>query len=54
MYQKEEEDLQRTLDKHIANGAEEWDVKNTVRVCDFGRARARAGALRPPAPFCPF
>ena len=31
LYQKEEEDLKRTLDKHVANNAEEWDIKNTVR-----------------------
>ena len=49
MYQKEEEDLQRTLDKHIANGAEEWDVKNTVRVCDFGRGPRSPARSRP---FC--
>lgn len=30
MYQKEEEGLQRKLDKHIADNAEEWDIKNTV------------------------
>lgn len=33
MYQKEEEDLQRKLDKHIAENAEDWDIKNTVRGC---------------------
>ena len=37
LYQKEEEDLKRKLDKYIADNAEEWDIKNAVR------------ALRPPA-----
>ncbi|CAL1694220.1 unnamed protein product [Somion occarium] len=28
-YQKEEEQLKRKLDKFIADGAEDWDIKNT-------------------------
>ena len=32
LYQKEEEDLKRKLDKYIADNAEEWDIKNTVRM----------------------
>ena len=53
MYQKEEEDLQRTLDKHIANGAEEWDVKNTVRVCDFVEGPRARGGSPPTRPLLP-
>ncbi|KAI0800818.1 tubulin binding cofactor A [Fomes fomentarius] len=34
LYQKEEEDLQRKLDKHIAENAEEWDIKNTRRMLE--------------------
>lgn len=30
LYRKEAEDLQRKLDKMIADGAEEWDLKNAV------------------------
>ena len=32
LYQKEEEDLKRKLDKFVADNAEEWDIKNTVRL----------------------
>ena len=38
LYQKEEEDLKRKLDKYIADNAEEWDIKNTVRNI-FGTCR---------------
>ena len=31
LYQDEEVELRRKLDKFIADNAEEWDVKNTVR-----------------------
>ncbi|KAI0756552.1 tubulin binding cofactor A [Daedaleopsis nitida] len=34
LYQKEEEDLKRKLDKHIADNAEEWDIKNTRRMLE--------------------
>ncbi|KAI0375458.1 hypothetical protein BV20DRAFT_960619 [Pilatotrama ljubarskyi] len=30
LYQKEEEDLKRKLDQHVADNAEDWDIKNTV------------------------
>ena len=30
MYRKEAEDQQRKLDKFVADGAEEWDIKNAV------------------------
>lgn len=31
MYAQENQDLKIKLDKHIANNAEEWDIKNGVR-----------------------
>ncbi|KAI0715096.1 tubulin binding cofactor A [Earliella scabrosa] len=34
LYQKEEEDLKRKLDKYIADNAEEWDIKNTRRMLE--------------------
>ncbi|KAI0361126.1 tubulin binding cofactor A [Trametes cingulata] len=34
LYQKEEEDLKRKLDKHIAENAEDWDIKNTRRMLE--------------------
>ncbi|KIK70515.1 hypothetical protein GYMLUDRAFT_184224 [Collybiopsis luxurians FD-317 M1] len=34
LYRKETEDLQRKLDKMIADGAEEWDVKNAKRLVE--------------------
>jgi len=30
MYQKEAQDQRRKLDKFIADGAEDWDIKNGV------------------------
>ena len=30
LYQDEEVGLKRKLDNHIADNAEEWDIKNTV------------------------
>jgi hypothetical protein len=33
MYKKELEDQQRKVDKYIADGADEWDIK--TQVCDF-------------------
>ncbi|KAI0639860.1 tubulin binding cofactor A [Trametes polyzona] len=34
LYQKEEEDLKRKLDKYVAEGAEDWDIKNTRRMLE--------------------
>ncbi|KAI0718877.1 tubulin binding cofactor A [Cerioporus squamosus] len=34
LYQKEEEDLKRKLDKYIADNAEDWDIKNTRRMME--------------------
>ncbi|CDO73167.1 hypothetical protein BN946_scf185007.g222 [Trametes cinnabarina] len=34
LYQKEAEDLKRKLDQHIADNAEEWDIKNTRRMLE--------------------
>jgi len=34
LYRKEAEDLQRKLDKMIADGAEEWDLKNARRLVE--------------------
>ena len=31
MYAQENQDLKIKLDKHVANNAEEWDIKNGVR-----------------------
>ena len=31
LYQDEEAQLKRKLDKFIADNAEDWDIKNTVR-----------------------
>lgn len=36
LYRKETEDLQRKLDKMIADGAESWDLKNAVSFCGLG------------------
>ncbi|KAF8899171.1 tubulin binding cofactor A-domain-containing protein [Infundibulicybe gibba] len=33
-YLKEAEDQQRKLDKFIADGAEEWDIKNATRMME--------------------
>ncbi|OCH90060.1 tubulin binding cofactor A [Obba rivulosa] len=33
-YQTEEEDLKRALDKFLADGAEEWDIKNARRMLE--------------------
>ena len=43
LYQKEEEDLKRKLDKYIADNAEEWDIKNTVCVRMRIRMLSRGG-----------
>ncbi|KAH9858255.1 tubulin binding cofactor A [Lenzites betulinus] len=50
MYQKEQEDLQRKLDKHIAEKAEDWDINNTGRMlAESGKmitdASTRLGAV---------
>lgn len=37
MYRNEEEDLTKKLDKHIANNAEEWDIKNTRKMLEETR-----------------
>lgn len=34
LYQKEEEDLTRKLNKFIADNAEDWDIKNTRRMLE--------------------
>ncbi|KAI0673586.1 tubulin binding cofactor A [Trametes maxima] len=34
LYQKEEEDLKRKLDKFVAEKAEDWDIKNTRRMLE--------------------
>ncbi|PIL31525.1 hypothetical protein GSI_06227 [Ganoderma sinense ZZ0214-1] len=34
LYQDEEVELKRRLDKHIADNAEEWDIKNTRRMLE--------------------
>jgi tubulin-specific chaperone A len=34
MYRKEAEDQQRKLDKFVADGAEEWDIKNATRMME--------------------
>jgi tubulin-specific chaperone A len=32
IYRKEAEDQKRKLDKFVDDGAEDWDIKNAVRV----------------------
>ncbi|OJT08485.1 Tubulin-specific chaperone A [Trametes pubescens] len=34
LYQKEEEELKRKLDKHIAENADNWDIGNTRRMME--------------------
>lgn len=47
MYRDEVEDQKRKLDKLVADGAEEWDVKNAVRDSDRCPSSAfpRLGAI---------
>ncbi|KAI1793998.1 tubulin binding cofactor A [Ganoderma leucocontextum] len=46
LYQDEEVDLKRKLDKHIANNAEDWDIKNTRRMMEESQKMIADSAQR--------
>ncbi|KAI0081121.1 tubulin binding cofactor A [Panus rudis PR-1116 ss-1] len=45
-YQKEEEDLKRKLEKFLADGAEDWDIKNTRKMMEESAKMSKDTANR--------